>query len=86
MESVADEAAAPTTTSRFRGSSTEVEGSEVTEQGKDTVFMCTDSLSCPFPINLLLLFCQRLGLCGKRCTELLVVRGRKNLKQLFILL
>lgn len=45
MESVADEAAATTTTSHFRGPSTEAEGSEVTAQGKDTLFMSNDSLS-----------------------------------------
>lgn len=51
MESVADEAEA-TTTSHFRGPSTEAEGSEVTVQGKDTLFMSNDSLSCLSPLNL----------------------------------
>lgn len=87
---VADQAAAASGPSRFRGPSPETEGADFTEQGKDMIQRTPNitylSTFCVMNADLLSLYfvwvfcCQRLGFSGKKCTQLLAARRRKNPK------
>lgn len=93
VEPVADKAAAASRLLLLRGSSPETKGTNFTEQGKDTIQRsCKSSTEKNYVWLLLISFLYicavlflRLGFSGKKCTQLLFAREKKNPKLHFTL-